>query len=118
MKLQFDKRAKEPFYNCLTKVAALENLDVFCLNRSEKIYFHEPSKFKVKELYESHKHCFSAYSEQFILYYLFKRNQIRSSFSMRDLVEIVSPQVGELIRAQNKLNSSGYSENKIVSPNS
>ena len=37
---------------------------------------------------------------------------------MRDLVEIVAPQLGEIIKDQDKLYSSCYSENKIISPTS
>eukprot|EP00347_Sterkiella_histriomuscorum_P004385 403360662 len=103
-KLQFDlNKTKEPFYNNLTKLGSLEYLDILCLNRNQNIHFKLPSKRLLSSLFNQYKHSFYNYSEHFILYYIFKRNQVRGNYSMRDLVEISVPELTETIKEQEKL---------------
>lgn len=52
----------------------MEHLDILCLNRADKIYFKEPPKQLVRRLFEQYSHSFYNYSENLILYYLYKRH--------------------------------------------
>lgn len=58
------------------------------MNRTEEIRKEIPTKRVVRRLFEGFSHAFFNYTEHFILYYLYKREQIRQNFTMKDLMEV------------------------------
>jgi len=75
------------------KLGTLEHLDILCLthinhnNESHKDV--KPSIAVVRRLFEAYKHAFYNYTEHFIMYYLYRRDQIRTTFTMKELIEVV-----------------------------
>jgi hypothetical protein len=76
-------------------LGTLEQLDILCLTHdSSRSDFDlvTPSSAVVQRLYSSYKHAFYNYTEHFILYYLYKKDQIQEAFSMKDLITVVIPE--------------------------
>ena len=42
-------------------------------------------------MFHALKSAFYNYSEQFILHYLYKREQIQSTYSIEDLIQVIMP---------------------------
>lgn len=77
-------------HNSVTKLGTLEHLDIFCLTHCTQslIEFAVPPIELARRLFHAYKHAFYNYSEHFILYYLYRRDQIRDAYSIKDLVEV------------------------------
>ncbi|CDW85941.1 UNKNOWN [Stylonychia lemnae] len=79
-----------------------------------KVYLLTYTQFQLLVQYLTKCH------EHFILYYLYKRNQVRGNFTMKDLVQIAIPELSELVQQvqklpQNQKNEEGGYNNLITS---
>ena len=82
------------FYNSLTKLGTLEHLDILCLTHDVQFPDFDlvtPTIPVMRRLFDSYKHAFFNYTEHFILYYLYRRDQVREAYSMQDLLQIILP---------------------------
>ena len=90
----------EPLYNSIVKLGTLDHIEILCLTHTDpchefmaisrsSIRLSTPPIDLVRRLFIAYRHAFFNYSEQFILYYLYRREQISSTYSITDLMEIV-----------------------------
>jgi hypothetical protein len=50
-----------------------------------------PTIYQSRQMFHALKNAFYNYSEQFILHYLYRREQIQSTYSIEDLIQVIMP---------------------------
>lgn len=89
------ERAHAPLLNSVAKLGTLEHLDILCMTHTQhtelpQIALVTPPQSVVSSLFKALRHAFFNYSEHFILYYLYKRDQIRFGYSsVQQFMEVV-----------------------------
>jgi hypothetical protein len=79
--------------NSVVKLGSLEQLDILCLTytpeKLSQIELAPPSVATVRRLFDAYRHAFYNYTEHFIMYYLYKREQVRATYTVKELLEVV-----------------------------
>jgi hypothetical protein len=69
--------------------ASLSGSDGLAHPSLDRVELSPPPVPVIRRLFEAYKHAFYNYSEHIILYYLYKRDQIRATISMKDLLDVL-----------------------------
>lgn len=99
----FPVKDGKSFYASVLKLCQLEGLDVLCLNcdwESPHIRPVTPSKELVSTLFKSYVKQWRSYSEHYLLYYLYQQPQVKSAFTLSDLLQVAVP---DLLARANQL---------------